>query len=30
VRADGDGAFIHIRGRPDVVEALRKQFGQAP
>ena len=29
-RADGDGAFFHIRGQPDVVEALRKQFGQAP
>ncbi len=29
-RADGEGAFFHIRGEADVVEALRRQFGQAP
>lgn len=29
-RADGDGAFFHVRGQPEVVEALRRQFGKAP
>jgi len=29
-RADAEGAFFHIRGEAGVVEALRRQFGQAP
>jgi GTP-binding protein HflX len=28
-RADGDGAFLRIRGEPEAVKRLKKQFGRA-
>jgi GTP-binding protein HflX len=28
-RADGEGAFFHVRGEPEVVKGLREQFAQA-
>jgi len=29
-RADGDGAFFHVRGEPDMIENLRAKFSQEP
>ena len=28
-RADGEGAFLRVRGEPEAVKRLRKQFGRA-
>jgi GTP-binding protein HflX len=28
-RADGEGAFLRVRGEPEAVNRLREKFGQA-